>query len=227
MLSFFSTPTVDLLEIRENQVVLISNKMLRVGRDTSVRLSLTAPEGKSRVVSSRVFVHQARPVEGGKTAYIATLQTELPFQPVTRETPDSAPLRRGERMDCSLRVMSPDLTDFAGVAVDFSVTGLQIETRNATTLGQVIQIRLETHIEGMEWIKLNARVAWCRREGQKSFRSGLEFRDLTDESRQQLEALARFFRLRETANLTQLVLECSDRYLLGSLETEADEVASN
>lgn len=216
MLFFSSTPVVDFVDLKENQVVFLSKKPLRVGRDTPVRLSLKAPEGKSQLVSSRVFIHKSRPVEGGQLAYIGTLQTELPFQPISQSTSDSAALRRGARIGCALRVMSPDIPDYAGVSVDFSLTGLQLETRQALTLGKVIELRIEAHLDEMEYIKVNARVAWCRREDKKSFRSGLEFQ-LNDEVRVQLEELGRYLRLREGAELTHLVLECADRYLLGSL----------
>ena len=220
---FSSTPVVEFVDLKENQVVFLSKKPLRLGRDTPVRLAAQTPEGKSQVVSSRIYVERSRPVAGGQTAYIGTLQSELPFAPVAHPNADSSALRRGERLDCSLRVMSPDLEGFSGVSVDLSLTGLQLETRQAQLLGKVVQLRIESTMEGMEFIVVNARVAWCRREGQKSFRSGLEFRDLNPEIRAQLAVLGRFLRLREPANLTQLVLECADSYLLGSssVETEA------
>ena len=224
MLFFSSTPVVDFVDLKENQVVFLSKKPLRLGRDTPVRLSMQAPEGKSQLVASRVYLQKSRQVEGGQHAYIGTLQTELPFEPVSHSNADSSALRRGSRMDCALRVMSPDIPGYSGISVDLSLTGLQLETRQALTLGHVVELRLETHIEEMEFIVVKARVAWCRPEGKKAFRSGLEFRDLTPEIRAQLEELSRFLRLRETANLTQLVLECADRYLLGytSVETEAE-----
>lgn len=216
MLFFSSTPVVDFVDIKENQVVFLSKKPLRVGRDTPVRMSIKAAEGKSQMVSSRVFIQQSRPVEGGQLAYIGTLQTELPFQPVSNNNSDSSALRRGARVGCALRVMSPDIPDYAGVTVDLSATGLQLETRQALTLGKVVSLRIETHMAELESITVKARVAWCRRENKKAFRSGLEFQ-LTDEVRAQLDELGCYLRLREGANLTQLVLECADRYLLGSL----------
>lgn len=218
---FSSTPVVDFVDLKENQVVFLSKKPLRLGRDTPVRMSIQAAEGKPQLVSSRVFIQQSRPVEGGQVAYIGTLQTELPFQPVCSGNADSAALRSSSRMDCSLRVMSPDLKGYTGVSVDLSLTGLQLETRQPQDPGQVVRLRLETHMDEMESIEVNARVAWCRREGQKTYRCGLEFRDVTTETLVQLEELSRYLRLRESANLTQLVLECADRYLRDSAELNA------
>ncbi len=215
MLFFSAPPVVDLVDLKQNQVVFTSKKPLRVGRDTPVRISLQAPEGDSQLVASRIFVQQARPLASGQVAYVGTLQTELPFQPLPPNNADCDALRRGARHDLSLRVMSPDLPDFGGVTVDFSLTGLQLETRNAVTTGQVVRLTLDTNIEELEYISVSARVAWSRPEGRKSHRSGLEFRDLTPESRAQLEELSRYLRARESANLTQLVLERADRYLLG------------
>lgn len=215
MLFFSAPPVVDLVELKKNQVVFTSQKPLRVGRDTPVRLSLQAPEGDSQLIASRIFVQQARPLASGQVAYVGTLQTELPFEPQPINNADCDALRRGARYDLSLRVMSPDLPDFGGVTVDFSLTGLQLETRNAVTTGQIVRLTLDTNIEELEYITVSARVAWCRPEGRKSHRSGLEFRDLSPESREQLEELSRYLRARETANLTQLVLEHADRYLLG------------
>lgn len=215
MLFFSAPPVVDLVELKQNQVVFTSKKPLRIGRDTPVRLSLQAPEGDSQVVPSRIFVQQARPLADGQVAYVGTLQTELPFQPLPANNGDCESLRRGARYELSLRVMSPDLPDFGGVSVDFSQTGLQLETRSAVRTGDIVRLTLDTNVEELEYITVSARVAWCRPEGRKSHRSGLEFRDLTVEARQQLEELGRYLRARESANLTQLVLEHADRYLLG------------
>jgi hypothetical protein len=215
MLFFSAPPVVDLVDLKQNQVVFTSKKPLRVGRDTPVRLSLQAPEGDAQLVPSRIFVQQARPLASGQVAYVGTLQTELPFQPLPANNADCDALRRGARYELSMRVMSPDLPDFGGVSVDFSQTGLQLETRSAVKTGDVIRLTLDTNVEELEYITVSARVAWCRPEGRKSHRSGLEFRDLSPETRQQLDELGRYLRARETANLTQLVLERADRYLLG------------
>ncbi|MFN8614021.1 MAG: PilZ domain-containing protein [Vulcanimicrobiota bacterium] len=215
MLFFSAPPVVDLVDLKQNQVVFTSKKALRVGRDTPVRLSAQAPEGEAQLIPSRIFVQQARPLAGGQVAYVGTLQTELPFEPVPVNNGDSESLRRGARFDLSLRVMSPDLPDFGGVTVDFSQTGLQLETRSAVSTGEVVRLTLDTNLEELEYITVSARVAWCRPEGRKSHRCGLEFRDLTPEVRDQLEELGRYLRARETANLTELVLERADRYLLG------------
>lgn len=213
---FFSAPpVVDLVDLKQNQVVFTSKKALRVGRDTPVRLSAQPAEGEAQLIPSRIFVQQARPLADGQVAYVGTLQTELPFQPVPVNNGDSESLRRGARFDLSLRVMSPDMPDFGGVTVDFSQTGLQLETRSSVPTGAVVRLTLDTNIEELEYIKVSARVAWSRPEGKKSHRCGLEFRDLTPEAREQLEELSRYLRARETANLTELVLERADRYLLG------------
>ena len=223
MLFFSAPPVVDLVDMKNNQVVFTSKKALRVGRDTPVRLSAQAPEGNSQLIPSRIFVQQARPLASGQVAYVGTLQTELPFQPVPVNNGDTEALRRGARVDMSLRVMSPDLPDFGGVSVDFSLTGLQLETRSAVSTGDVVRLTLDTNIEGLEYITVSARVAWSRPEGRKSHRCGLEFRDQTPEVREQLEELRRYLRARETANLTELVLERADRYLLGSaIEIDAE-----
>ncbi|MBN9418113.1 hypothetical protein ABS71_05655 [bacterium SCN 62-11] len=215
MLFFSAPPVVDLVDLKQNQVVFTSKKPLRVGRDTPVRLSLQAPEGDSQVINSRIFVQQARPLADGQVAYVGTLQTELPFQPLPVNNGDCESLRRGARYELSLRVMSPDLPDFGGVSVDFSQTGLQLETRSAVRTGDIVRLTLDTNVEELEYITVSARVAWCRPESRKSHRSGLEFRDLSPETRAQLEELGRYLRARESANLTQLVLEHADRYLLG------------
>jgi len=217
---FFSAPppVVDLIDLKQNQVVFLSSKPLRLGRDTPVRLSLQPAEGDAQLVSSRVFVQQARPLANGQVAYVGTLQTELPFQPVPANNADCEALRRGARFDLSLRVMSPDLPEFGGVSVDFSMTGLQLETRSALKTGDIVRLTLDTNIEELEYISVSARVAWCRPEGKKSHRSGLEFRDLSPEVRAQLEEVGRYMRARESANLTQLVLSHADRYLLGKAE---------
>lgn len=224
---FFSAPpVVDFVDLKDNQVVFLSRKPLRLGRDTPVRLALQS-DGNARLIPLRVYLHQSRPLEGGQLAYVGTLQSELPSDALPKAALESSALRRDDRLDCSLRVMSPDLPGYSAISVDVSASGIQLETRSALQPGQVVRLRLETHIAELEFIEVRARVAWCRQENQKAHRAGLEFRDLTADSRLQLEELARFHRRRSEANLTQLVLECADRYLLGYPMPGQEPVAAN
>lgn len=213
---FFSAPpVVDFVDLKDDQLVFLSPKPLRLGRDNSVKLALRASQAQKGLMPLKVTVNQARTVESGQVAYVATLQSELPFQPETVEGLEDAALRRGERLDCHLRIMSPDLPSYSAVSVDFSLSGLQIETHSPTNPGQIVRLRLETHIAELETIQVSARIAWSRPEGRKRFRAGLEFYNVAPEVRHQLEELTRYLKLREEANLTQKVLECADRYLLG------------
>ena len=222
MFFFSSPPVVELVDAKDGQVVFTSNRQLKVGKDTSVRVSLKAEAGSARIVPLKVFVHQARPVAKGQVAYVAALREELPFEPMSKQV-DSDALRRGERLDCHLRILSPDLPGYSAISVDMSATGMQIETRSAVDVGEIVRLRLETEISELEIIEVQARVAWCRPEGKKRFRAGLEFRNLNIEVRFQLDELNRYLKRREEANLTQRVLECADRYLLGYLTPQKDE----
>lgn len=217
---FFSSapPVVEFVDYKRNHLVFLAKKPLRLGKDNSVKITLSTDKGKSAL---RVIVQQYRAVENGKLAYVGILDSDVPFQPPTAGG-DVAAMRQGQRMDCHLRVMSQDLPGYSGISLDLSASGLQLDTRAAVPVGKVLRLRLETHISEMEWIEVNARVAWSRQDDRKTYRCGLQFQDVTPELRAQLDELERYLLARENANLTQLVLECADRYLLGygPLETE-------
>jgi hypothetical protein len=209
---FFSSapPVVEFVDYKRNHLVFLAKKPLRLAKDNSVKITLGADKGKN----VKVYVQQYRAVENGKLAYVAIVEDECSFQPPT-PAGDLAALRNGQRLDCHLRVMSPDLPGYSGVSLDLSSTGLQLETHSAVPVGKVVRLRLETHISEMEWIEVRARVAWSRQDGRKTYRCGLQFQDVTPELRAQLDELERYLVARENANMTQLVLQCADRYLLG------------
>lgn len=211
-------PVVDFVEVKNNQLAFVSPRALRTGRDGSVRVAVRASRDGSPTAPVQVYVQSCRATADGQQAYVGLITSELPFD---TSTAGLAALRRGQRMDCSLRVMSPDLGSYTGVSVDFSLSGLQLLTRTAPETGRVLRLRLETTLETLPVIEVNARVAWCRPEGRKSHRLGLEFHSVTTETQTRLEELERFLRLRASANMTQLVLDCSDSYLLGAAATQA------
>lgn len=208
---FFSSapPVVEFVDFKKNRLVFLTRKPLRLGKDNTAKITLE--KGASAV---RVYVQQARQVDNGKLAYVAVVEDEFPFE-LPQAAPDAASLRAGQRFDVSLRVMSPDLPGYAGVTVDFSLTGLQLETREQVSVGKVVRIKLETHISELPWVEVSARVAWSRQEHRKAYRCGLQFVNVSEEQRNLLQEVERYLLARENANLTQLVIECADRYLLG------------
>lgn len=207
---FSSIPNVEFVELAGNQVVLLSDKPLQLGREISVQSWLRpAPSDKPQRVALRVYLHQFRRVNQSQLGYFGTLQSELAFQPVPSSLPDSAPVRRYPRQDCYWRVLSPGLPNYTALSVDFSLSGLQVETREALILGQVIGLHLEAPAEAGDGISLKARVAWCHRKNHKAFRCGLEFRDLTPETLTKLRQLETYLRLRETSEVTQFVVDSS------------------
>jgi Tfp pilus assembly protein PilZ len=219
-----SPPVVDFVDLKDDQVVFLSKKPLRLGKDTPVRLQIKAADGSAQVVPLKVFLHQARPLEGGQLAYVGSLNQGLPVDITHRPQLQSAALRRGERMDCAIRVMSPDLPGFSAITVDFSLSGLQLDTRGALSVGQVVRLRLEVNLPEREILEVKARVAWCRPEGKKNYRAGLEFTQVDAETVELLQELETYLQRRLQANLTQRVLECADRYLLGYAPPAVSEV---
>lgn len=207
---FSSVPKVEFVELTGNQLVLLSDRLLELGQEIAVQARLQAAGEKPKRVLLKVFLHQARRVRGGQLGYFGTLQTELPFQPLSNSAAwEMAALRRGTRRGCSLRVLSPDLPFYTALSVDVSLTGLQVETTRALILGSVIPLHLEAPPEGGDDIHLNARVAWCHRKNPKVFRCGLEFRDVTPDARARLGQLDTYLRLRETSDVREFQIDRS------------------
>ncbi len=182
LFDLFNGPVVELVDVKSSQVVFRSRKPLAEGRPVAVRLST----GNGRAVPARVSVTASRPLGQG-FAYSALLEEEiaLPEFNATRLAGSDPFLRRSARLECRLRVLSPELPGFHAVSVDFSPGGLQVEARGAVSVGRELSLHLE--FESLPPLEVQARVAWCAPRELGGVRVGLQFVYLTDQARAQLE----------------------------------------
>ena len=126
-------------------------------------------------------------------------------------------LRHSPRVTCRYRVVSPDLPHFTAVSSDISQTGLQLETRGPLPLGSVVRLRMEPQMSDWNFINFRARVAWHAQQGQRTHRLGLEYVGLDEQSRSRLRELELDMKGRVSAAVSQLCVECCDKYVLGKL----------
>ncbi|MBI3927819.1 MAG: PilZ domain-containing protein [Armatimonadetes bacterium] len=83
------------------------------------------------------------------------------FRGPTALAPSRAPgVRRPGRLDCRIRVCSPELPGFQAMSVDFSTTGLQIEAQATMPLGQILPLNLHIDMADFPVLGARARVAW-------------------------------------------------------------------
>ncbi len=163
MLGLF-TPTIKVLEKKEDRLTFVSPRNLSAGRSHEVKLA------DSRRV--RVLVESVRPLERG---YAVTGKVG---EEVTMLTPTSAKdafVRKDSRVDCAMRVLSPDLPGYRAVTVDFSHGGVQVETEGPLATGRMLDLTLEYDNNEMASVRCQARVAWCAERSRARYRVGLQF----------------------------------------------------
>lgn len=162
MLGLF-TPRIKVLEKKEDRVTFVSPRNLSAGRSHEVKLA------DSRRV--KVLVESVRPLEKG---YAITGKVGEEVETPTGQANDPF-LRKDLRVDCAMRVLSPDLPGYRAVTVDFSHGGVQVETEGPLTTGRLLDLTLEFDNDQMASVRCRARVAWCAERSRARYRVGLQF----------------------------------------------------
>lgn len=161
MLGLF-TPRIKVLEKKEDRVTFVSPRNLTPGRSHQVKLA------DSRRVS--VLVEGSRRLERGY-AITGIVRDEV-GTPIRANDPL---LRKDCRVDCAMRVLSPDLPGYRAVTVDFSHGGVQVETEGPLATGRLLDVTLEYDNNEMASVRCQARVAWCAERSRARYRVGLQF----------------------------------------------------
>lgn len=215
---FVATPIVEVVRLEKDLVVLISKQKLTVGSEIRVKawLGEKGMEHFQQLVDFKVAIRTARPTESGKWTSVGWLSSQLPFEPVLVGV-ESAVLRKAQRRVCRFRVVSPDLPDFCGMSLDISSTGMQLESRGELRLGSLINLRLETNMTDWTTVNFKARVAWHAKEGTRVHRLGVEFVQLSPDSRDKLAQLERYLEVCNAGTVLQSTLACADQFLVGRL----------
>lgn len=163
MLGLF-TPTIKVLERKEDRLTFVSPRNLSAGRSHEVKLA------DSRRV--RVLVESVRPLERG---YAVTGKVGEEVREVTPIAAKDPFVRKDARVDCAMRVLSPDLPGYRAVTVDFSHGGVQVETEGPLATGRLLDVTLEFDNNEMASVRCQARVAWCAERSRARYRVGLQF----------------------------------------------------
>ncbi|MBX3171485.1 MAG: PilZ domain-containing protein [Candidatus Eremiobacteraeota bacterium] len=167
--------TVEVVELAGRQVVFLARRSLPLGKTCWVRMAVRDPEGWLHIQSVPVVLEQGRSLQAGQTAYIGCLPQDETVQPLLSSANAPGRTRRDPRHPCHLRVLAPELGAEEAWAVDFSLSGLQIQTPRRLQPGAILHLHLYT--PGSTLLPINARVAWCRSHPEEGCRAGLEFRD--------------------------------------------------
>ncbi len=196
MLGLF-TPTIKVLEKKENRLTFVSSRNLPAGRNVEVKLA------DSRRV--RVLVENTRPLERG---YAVTARLEAEVEQVVETVAADPFVRKAPRVDCAMRVLSPDLPGYRAVTVDFSHGGVQVETEGPLPTGRLLDLTLEFDNDKMASVRCQARVAWCAQRSRARYRAGLQFVTPSPEVDRQLERIEETLSVRDETSILKRTLGC-------------------
>lgn len=167
--------TVEVVEWAGRRVVFLSRHNLPVGRSCWVRMAVRDREGWLHVQPVSVFLEQTRVVQVGQLAYMASLPEDHEMEPLLSTANFPGRTRRDPRTACQLRVLAPELGLEECWAVDFSISGIQVQCDQAPEPGSVVHLHL--YSSACQSLPINARVAWRRAHPEEGCRAGLEFLD--------------------------------------------------
>lgn len=204
MLSFLNA-VVELVDLRNNQLLFRSNRKYSEGAQLDVKVAL--PPGSGKVTTLPVRVLNSRPLENGGMLYNAQVMVDIAGMEMTGTVRDPS-LRRAPRYAVSVRVRSRRLPGYRGLTVDLSRTGLQLEADGPVQPGETLDLTLEFDRHDLAELSCDARVVWCRQDPRtERFRVGLEFTPSTAMARQDLNRVAEFFEGRAHAGVEKLLEE--------------------
>jgi len=199
MLSFLNA-IVELVDMRDGQVLFRSNKAYEIGKKVSVRMVL--PPGSGKIVNITVVIVSSRELENGGTLYVSQLTEEM-LASFSSDISDKA-LRRASRHHLGIRVMSKQLPGYWGMTVDLSRTGLQLELDGPVAVGQLLEMKMEFDRFDLPTVKAEAEVRWCRAQGDK-YRAGVQFHLDDPQVKETIDKVADFFEHRAHADLETLL----------------------
>lgn len=184
----FFQPVAELVDIDGQAAVLRSDRRLPAGR--LIELKLLTARGKMAV---KAHICTTRSLAGPGYASTALLPPTLRLTEADCRQAEVG-VRRSPRLECRLRVLSPDLPGYRGVTVDFSLGGLQLEASNELKVGQVILLRVEPDHADLQPLECQGRVAWSTRRGRTTVAHGVEFIELSPEARAHVQAFDKHLR---------------------------------
>ena len=117
--------------------------------------------------------------------------------------------RAQPRQNTRFRVLSRGLPNYRAVSLDFSQSGIQLETEAAMTSGQELVLDMEFDREDLSDFSCPARVVWSAPDRGRDtyFRTGLAFSPGTDTQRTALARTATVLQARSEADLETLLEE--------------------
>lgn len=204
MLSFLNA-VVELVDLRNNQLLFRSNRKYPDGQQLDVKVAL--PPGSGKVTTLPIQVMSSRPLENGGILYNARVLADVEGVELQGNIKDPA-LRRAPRYAVGVRVRSRRLPGYRAITVDLSRSGLQLETDGPVQTGEMLDLTLEFDRQGLPELNCDARVVWCRQLPKSDrCRVGLEFAPRSAAARQSLDRVADFFEGRAQAGVEKLLDE--------------------
>lgn len=117
--------------------------------------------------------------------------------------------RAQPRQNSRFRVLSRELPGYRGVSLDFSQSGIQLETEGPLQVGQEMVLDMEFDREHLADFSCPARVVWCAPDRGRDtwFRTGLAFAPTDEAQRTALARTATVLQARSEADLETLLDE--------------------
>ncbi|MBI3929199.1 MAG: PilZ domain-containing protein [Armatimonadetes bacterium] len=161
-------PAVDVVGVFGARVMFQTEREFPLGKVAAVRLVLS-----ERKFRARVLVQNVRGRPRGGFVYTCRSDTRLPEVGGAGAFGGS----RGSlpRLPCRIRVCSSALPHYQVMSVDFSSSGLDVESLAPVALGQVIPLSLHIGMEDLPILECKARVTTCKLNDQGGCLVGLDF----------------------------------------------------
>ncbi|MEW6280184.1 MAG: PilZ domain-containing protein [Candidatus Eremiobacterota bacterium] len=203
MFSFLNKPQqAELLEVHDRLVTIRTARENAPGRTIKVRLTLPGlPETEAEKMVIPVTVASCRPGAAGGFLCIGAVPSaeglERFREILDRQRAAEPGLRRSQRYQISIRILSPELPNFRALSVDLSRHGLQLEAEGEVEPGTLLTLTLELdHPQAGSTLLCQGRVVWCRWHSKAKARVGVEFVELDPAIRHDLERFERVLRSR-------------------------------
>lgn len=191
---FASAGLVEALDLRNQILTLRSSRNYQPGEHSKVRVQL--PPGTGKLV--QVPIEILRPA--GPNLYRARVLADLSGLDFRGTDPA---LRDSARYAVSLRVRSPDLPGFQGLAVDFSESGTQLEVSGPVAEGRKLDLIFDLDGYRLRSLACQAEVMWAS-SGQP-YQLGCRFLVPSADLAQELSLLADFLGDRANSELESLL----------------------
>lgn len=200
---FRRVPEAEVLDRDGERLLLRVSGPVAEGTEPSFRLRL--PDG-SLTGPVQLAVESCRALASSGHLLVAFSTRPDDLGEFSAAAASDAGLRQAPRIECRICVVSRDLPGYRGITVDYSRSGIQLETAGVLEPGSNVLVRLEFGVDTLPSLECQARVAWCTRQARSHHRVGLQFVDLEARARDILERFESILLKRDETSILHRLL---------------------